>query len=93
MSENNKYVGYGQYYKKHGGVKISDGSPRPQKPQASKPINDGDNTNHVSYSTIGIAEQQQLIDLTKELSNKLTSEEYRNLVEIYSKVLERLEID
>lgn len=44
----------------------------------------------VNYETIGVMEQRNLIEATRNLSRALTSEEYFSIMLVYKKVIDRL---
>lgn len=44
----------------------------------------------VNYKTIGVTEQRNLIEATRNLSKALTSEEYYKIMLVYNKVIDRL---
>ena len=44
----------------------------------------------VNYETIGIIEQRNLIEATRNISKALTSEEYFSIMLVYKKVIDRL---
>lgn len=44
----------------------------------------------VNYETIGVIEQRNLIEATRNISKALTSEEYFSIMLVYKKVIDRL---
>lgn len=44
----------------------------------------------LNYETIGVVEQRILIEVTRNLSKALTSDEYASIMYVYKKVIDRL---
>lgn len=44
----------------------------------------------INYETIGVTEQRNLIETTRDLSRALTKEEYFTIMLIYQRVIDRL---
>lgn len=44
----------------------------------------------VEYETIGVMEQRNLIEMSRELGRAMTKEEYNSIMFVYKKVIDRL---
>lgn len=44
----------------------------------------------IEYETLGVMEQRNLIEMSRELGRAMTKEEYNSIMFVYNKVLDRL---